>query len=194
MTWGENEQAMMPDMAATAAEMLEAAGAKNIAPVHGARTACPGYGIHEMGIARMGADPKTSVLNQFCQTHDVKNLFVMDALVLRLERLPEPDADDHGARRALDGLPDGGDEGGDYLTGVMLDAECRMQNPLVLGWSVGFGGALTTLHPTSASDIRHPTSDIRHPASDIRHPTSGIRHPSMSRGRGHLLRLLLGQA
>ena len=41
-------------------------------------TACPGYGIHEVGIARMGGDPKTSVLNQFCQTHDVKNLFVMD--------------------------------------------------------------------------------------------------------------------
>ena len=43
------------------------------------RIACPGYGIHEMGVARMGADPKTSVLNQFQQTHDIKNLFVMDA-------------------------------------------------------------------------------------------------------------------
>jgi choline dehydrogenase-like flavoprotein len=38
----------------------------------------PGYGIHELGTARMGADPKASVLNQFCQTHDVKNLFVTD--------------------------------------------------------------------------------------------------------------------
>jgi choline dehydrogenase-like flavoprotein len=38
-----------------------------------------GWSIHELGTARMGADPKTSVLNQFCQTHDVKNLFVMDA-------------------------------------------------------------------------------------------------------------------
>ena len=38
----------------------------------------PGYGIHEVGVARMGADPKTSVLNQFQQAHDVKNLFVMD--------------------------------------------------------------------------------------------------------------------
>ena len=78
MTWGENEQKMIPDMAATAAEMLEAAGAKNIRPSR-CRTAVPGYGIHEAGLARMGADPKTSVLNQFCQTHDVKNLFVMDA-------------------------------------------------------------------------------------------------------------------
>jgi choline dehydrogenase-like flavoprotein len=38
----------------------------------------PGYGIHEIGVARMGADPKTSVLNQFQQAHDVRNLFVMD--------------------------------------------------------------------------------------------------------------------
>src|SRR6266850_2237131 len=38
-----------------------------------------GWALHEAGIARMGADPKKSVLNQFQQTHDVKNLFVMDA-------------------------------------------------------------------------------------------------------------------
>ena len=77
MTWSDNELAMMKDMAATAAEMLDAAGATRRGPA--VRTAVPGYGIHEAGIARMGADPKTSVLNQFCQTHDVKNLFVMDA-------------------------------------------------------------------------------------------------------------------
>jgi choline dehydrogenase-like flavoprotein len=38
----------------------------------------PGWGIHEVGIARMGSDPKTSVLNQFCRTHDIENLYVMD--------------------------------------------------------------------------------------------------------------------
>ena len=38
----------------------------------------PGYGIHELGVARMGDNPKTSVLNQFQQTHDIDNLFVMD--------------------------------------------------------------------------------------------------------------------
>jgi choline dehydrogenase-like flavoprotein len=77
MTWSNNELAMMKDMAATAAEMLEVAGATDVVP-H-VRTAVPGYGIHEAGLARMGADPKTSVLNQFCQAHDLKNLFVMDA-------------------------------------------------------------------------------------------------------------------
>jgi choline dehydrogenase-like flavoprotein len=76
--WGDNERAMIRDMAVSAGEMLEAAGAKNISTfAHEDRI--PGYGIHEMGSARMGKDPKQSVLNQFQQSHDVKNLFVMDA-------------------------------------------------------------------------------------------------------------------
>jgi choline dehydrogenase-like flavoprotein len=77
MAWGENERAMIPDMAATAAEMLDAAGARNIQPF-AVPDRVPGFGIHEVGVARMGADPATSVLNQFQQAHDVANLFVMD--------------------------------------------------------------------------------------------------------------------
>lgn len=76
MTYGENELAMLKDMEASAGEMLEAAGAKNIR-TH-AHPNTPGYAIHEVGIARMGDDPKASVLNQFEQSHDIKNLFVMD--------------------------------------------------------------------------------------------------------------------
>jgi choline dehydrogenase-like flavoprotein len=78
MTWSENERAMIPDMAIAAAEMLEAAGAKHIEPWT-APDRMPGMGIHETGIARMGNDPRTSVLNEFQQAHDVANLFVMDA-------------------------------------------------------------------------------------------------------------------
>lgn len=78
MTWGENEKAMIPDMAVAATQMLEAAGAKNIEPFT-VLDRIPGYGIHEMGTARMGRDPKTSVLNGFLRTHDVDNLYVMDA-------------------------------------------------------------------------------------------------------------------
>ena len=78
MTWGENEKAMIPDMAVTATQMLEASGAKNIEPFT-VLDRIPGYGIHEMGTARMGRDPKTSVLNSFLQTHDIDNLYVMDA-------------------------------------------------------------------------------------------------------------------
>jgi choline dehydrogenase-like flavoprotein len=78
MTWGENEKAMIPDMAVTAAQMLEAAGARNI-QTFTVPDRIPGFGIHEMGTARMGRDPKTSVLNQFLQTHDIANLYVLDA-------------------------------------------------------------------------------------------------------------------
>jgi choline dehydrogenase-like flavoprotein len=77
MSDGENERAMIQDMGASAGEMLEAAGAKNIRTY--AHPSAPRWALHEAGIARMGADPKKSVLNQFQQTHDIKNLFVMDA-------------------------------------------------------------------------------------------------------------------
>jgi choline dehydrogenase-like flavoprotein len=76
MTYGENEEAMAKDMVESAAEMLEAVGARNIKLQP--KTPGPGWAIHEVGIARMGTDPKRSVLNQFEQTHDIKNLFVMD--------------------------------------------------------------------------------------------------------------------
>lgn len=77
MTYRQNEFAMVEDMATSAAEMLEAAGAKNIR-TH-AQPTTPGWAIHEVGIARMGNDPKRSVLNKFSQCHDVPNLFVNDA-------------------------------------------------------------------------------------------------------------------
>jgi choline dehydrogenase-like flavoprotein len=76
MTHGDNEAALIDDAAAQAAEMLEAAGARNIKEQ--AHVEMPGMAIHELGTARMGNDPKKSVLNAFNQTHDVKNLFVMD--------------------------------------------------------------------------------------------------------------------
>ncbi|MGZ4788756.1 MAG: GMC oxidoreductase [Terriglobales bacterium] len=74
--WGENELALRKDMAISAAEMLAAAGGVNIQPY--ARDEPPGFAIHEMGTARMGRDPKTSVLNSFNQAHDIKNLFITD--------------------------------------------------------------------------------------------------------------------
>ena len=66
----------MKDAAVTAAEMLEAAGAKNISVR--SNVAEPGMAIHELGTARMGADPKKSVTDAYNQLHDVKNVFVMD--------------------------------------------------------------------------------------------------------------------
>lgn len=74
--WRENERAMLADMAETAAEMLDAAGGKEIESY--VEDNPPGLTIHEMGTARMGRDPKTSVLNRYNQCHDVNNLFVVD--------------------------------------------------------------------------------------------------------------------
>jgi len=74
--WRENERALLQDMSVAASEMLAAAGAKNITPF--VENNAPGLTIHEMGTARMGRDPKTSVLNAHNQVHDVKNLFVTD--------------------------------------------------------------------------------------------------------------------
>lgn len=72
--WGPNELALHKDMNVAAAEMLERAGAKNIRP--STRISTPGNTNHEMGTARMGREPKTSVLNRWNQAWDVPNLFV----------------------------------------------------------------------------------------------------------------------
>lgn len=72
----QNEQMMRKDIAATAVEMLETAGLRDVKIFD--RNYVPGNGIHEMGTARMGRDPKTSVLNGFNQIHAVKNVFVTD--------------------------------------------------------------------------------------------------------------------
>ncbi len=74
--WRENERALLQDMSVTAAEMLEAAGATEISSF--VEDNPPGLTIHEMGTARMGRDPATSVLNAHNQAHDVKNLFLTD--------------------------------------------------------------------------------------------------------------------
>jgi choline dehydrogenase-like flavoprotein len=74
--FGDNEKKMCEDMAATAREMFEEAGFEITGS--GAEIKTEGWSIHELGTARMGNDPKTSVLNQYQQSHDVKNLFVVD--------------------------------------------------------------------------------------------------------------------
>lgn len=72
----DNEHDMARDATDTAAEVCRGAGFEVIAS-H-ARMVPPGESIHELGTCRMGSDPKTSVLNGYNQSHDVKNLFVMD--------------------------------------------------------------------------------------------------------------------
>ena len=74
--FSDNERRMAEDMVATAQEMFEAAGIEVVGVDRTVLT--EGWSIHELGTARMGRDPKTSVLNQFQQSHDVPNLFVVD--------------------------------------------------------------------------------------------------------------------
>jgi choline dehydrogenase-like flavoprotein len=84
----ENELKMREDMATQAAEMLEAAGGRNVTPyVNEYR---PGEGIHEMGTARMGRDPATSVLNGHNQLHDAPNVFVTDGACMTSSACQNP--------------------------------------------------------------------------------------------------------
>ena len=72
----DNEKTMHEDMGLVAKEMLEASGFKNINISN--KISFPGNANHEMGTARMGTNPKTSVLNSFNQMHEVKNVFITD--------------------------------------------------------------------------------------------------------------------
>ncbi len=76
-------------------QMLAAAGFENIASNGPIRP--PGHCVHEMGTARMGRDPATSVLNRYNQAHDVANLFVTDGSCMTSSGTVEPLADLHGA-------------------------------------------------------------------------------------------------
>ncbi|PQJ16539.1 GMC oxidoreductase [Aureicoccus marinus] len=74
--YGSNENAMLEHMTQESEQILRHAGFKNVSSYRTAPT--PGSAVHEMGTARMGKDPKTSVLNQFNQMHEVQNVFITD--------------------------------------------------------------------------------------------------------------------
>jgi choline dehydrogenase-like flavoprotein len=74
---GENERLMAQEMYQTVEGILKAAKAE-VLPFERGKVDTPGEAIHEHGTCRMGDDRKQSALNQFCQMHEVKNVFVMD--------------------------------------------------------------------------------------------------------------------
>ena len=87
-SWSDNEKAMREDVKTQAAEMLEATSCKDVeiydddAPM--------GFSVHEMGTARMGRDPRTSVLNGHNQAHDVPNLFITDGACMTSSACQNP--------------------------------------------------------------------------------------------------------
>jgi len=76
--WSDNEKAMMDDCAIESEKMLRAIGCEDIQTSVSYDNSPPGSAIHELGTARMGRDPKDSVLNAYNQAHDIPNLFVTD--------------------------------------------------------------------------------------------------------------------
>jgi choline dehydrogenase-like flavoprotein len=84
----QNETAMLKDMLETGSEMLERAGFTGIQAFDSGQA--PGLGIHEMGTARMGTDPKTSVLNRNNQVWDAKNVFVTDGACMTSSACQNP--------------------------------------------------------------------------------------------------------
>jgi len=84
----ENEKKMRIDMRNSAAEMLETAGIKNVSTYD--NMPAPGFCIHEMGTARMGKDPKTSVLNKWNQMHEAKNVFITDGSAMASSACQNP--------------------------------------------------------------------------------------------------------
>jgi len=86
--WGDNERAMMRQAAEDAAEMLEAGGGRDISIDY--QLLPPGLTIHEMGTARMGRDPATSVLNAHNQAWDAPNLFVVDGACMTSSACQNP--------------------------------------------------------------------------------------------------------
>jgi len=102
----DNEQRMIDDMLKEGTAMLRAAGATDIRQARGLNL--PGQAVHEMGTARMGRDPRTSVLNAFNQSHDLENLYVTDGACMASSSCVSPSltymaltarAADHAAAR-----------------------------------------------------------------------------------------------
>ncbi|MBT5187804.1 MAG: GMC family oxidoreductase, partial [Kordiimonadaceae bacterium] len=86
--FGENDKKIRKAMLETAVEMMEEVGLKNIQTYDNKESA--GLGIHEMGTARMGYDPKTSVLNGHNQCHDVDNVFITDGSAMASSACQNP--------------------------------------------------------------------------------------------------------
>jgi choline dehydrogenase-like flavoprotein len=88
MTYGENEKAAMSEAAEEAKKMLDIMG--GTVALSFSEPGTPGTAIHEMGGARMGRDPASSVLDAHNQAHDVQNLFITDGACMASSACQNP--------------------------------------------------------------------------------------------------------
>ena len=86
--YDENDEKMKNDFLTQGAEMMEAAGVKNIQTFD--RNWSPGLDIHEMGGCRMGKNPKNAMLNEWNQMHACKNVFVTDGACMTSTGIQSP--------------------------------------------------------------------------------------------------------
>lgn len=98
--YGDNEKELTKDAIDCAHEMIEAAKIELVGK--NLEMYARGHSIHEVGTARMGNDPKTSVLNKWNQSHDIKNLFAVDGSCFYVERLRESNDDNSGVGDAFE--------------------------------------------------------------------------------------------
>ena len=119
MAWGENENDDDPRHGGQRRRRCWRRRARRTSSPSRSTTACPATASTRWAWRAWATIPKKSVLNQFQQTHDVKNLFVMDAAGVHVRRLPEPDPDHHGPGRPVVRLPDGRDAEGEHLTAAL---------------------------------------------------------------------------
>jgi choline dehydrogenase-like flavoprotein len=86
----DNEKKMRKDIGEQAVAILKSGGFKNVHSFENKDSFSPGLGIHEMGTARMGRDPKTSVLNKHNQIHTVKNVYITDGACMTSSACQNP--------------------------------------------------------------------------------------------------------
>jgi choline dehydrogenase-like flavoprotein len=106
--WRENDKSMQAAMEKNVREIYDAAGAEKVYKF----SITPGSSAHNMGTCRMGRDAQSSVLNSFCQAHDVPNLFVIDGSCFVTSGTANPSLTIHAiAVRASDYIVDQGKKG-----------------------------------------------------------------------------------
>ena len=186
----DNERNQAKDAADTAEELFHAAGWDIISKTD--KFYPPGYSIHEVGTCRMGDNPKTSVLNKWNQSHDIKNLYVVDGAAFATLRLAEPHHDNRLALHARIRTPRRANEEGRAVAVLLarIRVNSRLKSPARLRYRSQVGDHLHQFRPPDR--LRYVSVHARRQGISRGRPaiacavtaTIGIRFPwNLSRAR-----------